>query len=261
MTITLLIAALLPVVILLLYVYRKDKMQPEPVGQIVRAFLLGFLTVPLSFVISIPSEMIGLYSEEVYTVMDAFRISFFGAAIPEEAAKLFVLWLVLRKNKYFDEKMDGIVYAVCVSMGFAALENVTYLLSDIDSYIEIGVSRAFTAIPGHFCFGVVMGYYYSLAALENKNKQRNRILTFAAPVIVHGLYDSILFATEPVIDSISTIDENVVLFVSLSLTSLFIYFCFKMWKFGSLKIKQHIANDKEDSKKAQEEFNDLFKKS
>jgi RsiW-degrading membrane proteinase PrsW (M82 family) len=146
-------------------------------------------------------------------------------------------------------------------MGFAALENVTYLLSDIDSYIEIGVSRAFTAIPGHFCFGVVMGYYYSLAAFENKNKQRNRILTFVAPVIVHGLYDSILFATEPVIDSISTIDENVVLFVSLSLTALFIYFCFKMWKFGSLKIKQHIANDKEDSKKAQEEFNDLFKKS
>ena len=48
---------------------------------------------------------------------------------------------------------------------------------DIDSYIEIGVSRAFTAIPGHFCFGVVMGYYYSLAAFENKNKQRNRILT------------------------------------------------------------------------------------
>lgn len=257
----LLLTALLPVLILIIYIYRKDKKQPEPIGQIVRAFLLGLLSAPLSFAVSVPSEMIGLYSEEVYTVMDAFRISFFGAAIPEEAAKLFVLWLVLRKNKFFDEKMDGIVYAVCVSMGFAALENVTYLLSDVDSYIEIGVSRAFTAIPGHFCFGVVMGYYYSLAAFENKNKQRNRILTFVAPVIVHGLYDSILFATEPVIDSISTIDENVVLFVSLSLTALFIYFCFKMWKFGSLKIKQHIANDKEDSKKAQEEFNDLFKKS
>lgn len=257
----LLLTALLPVVILLLYIYRKDKKQPEPIGQIVRAFLLGLLSAPLSFAVSVPSEMIGLYSEKVYTVMDAVRVSFFGAAIPEELAKLFILWIVLRKNKFFDEKMDGIVYAVCVSMGFAALENVTYLLSDVDSYIEIGVSRAFTAIPGHFCFGVVMGYYYSLAAFENKNKQRNRILTFVAPVIVHGLYDTILFATEPVIDSISTIDENVVLFVGLSLTALFIYFCFKMWKFGSHKIKQHIANDKEDSKKAQEEFNDLFKKS
>ena len=258
MNTTLLITALLPVVILLLYIYRKDKMQPEPVGQIVKAFLLGLLTVPLSFFVSVPSEMIGLYSDNVFSVMDAFRISFFGAAIPEEAAKLFILWLVLRKNKYFDEKMDGIVYAVCVSMGFAALENITYLISNLDSYMEVGVSRAFTAIPGHFCFGVVMGYYYSLAAFDKKDRQRNRILTFAAPVIVHGLYDTILFASEAVVDSFSPIDENVVLLVSVFFTALFIYFCFKMWKFGSLKIKQHIANDKEDSMKAQEEFNGLF---
>ena len=154
--------------------------------------------------------------------------------------------------------MDGIVYAVCVSMGFAALENITYLISNLDSYMEVGVSRAFTAIPGHFCFGVVMGYYYSLAAFDKKDRQRNRILTFAAPVIVHGLYDTILFASEAVVDSFSPIDENVVLLVSVFFTALFIYFCFKMWKFGSLKIKQHIANDKEDSMKAQEEFNGLF---
>lgn len=244
MTITILITALLPVVILLLYIYRKDKMQPEPIGQIVRAFLLGLLTVPLSLMVSVPSEMIGLYSEDVYTIMDAFKISFFGAAIPEEAAKLFVLWLVVRKNKYFDEKMDGIVYAVCVSMGFAAFENVTYLFTNLDSYMQVGVSRAFTAIPGHFCFGVVMGYYYSLAAFENKNKNRNRILTFLAPVIVHGLYDTILFGTSVLVEKYIKISESLAGLISIIFTALFIYFCFKMWKFGSLKIKQHIANDK-----------------
>ena len=121
----LLLTALLPVLILIIYIYRKDKKQPEPIGQIVRAFLLGLLSAPLSFAVSVPSEMIGLYSEEVYTVMDAIRVSFFGAAIPEELAKLFILWIVVRNNKFFDEKMDGIVYAVCVSMGFAALENIT----------------------------------------------------------------------------------------------------------------------------------------
>lgn len=57
----------------------------------------------------------------------AIRLSFFGAAILEESAKLFMLWLLLRKNKYFGERVDGIVYAVCVSLGFAALENVMYL--------------------------------------------------------------------------------------------------------------------------------------
>lgn len=244
MNATLLITALLPVVILLLYIYRKDKMQPEPVGQIVRAFLLGLLTVPLSFLVSVPSELIGLFSEDVFSVMDAFRISFFGAAIPEEAAKIFILWLVVRKNKYFDEKMDGIVYAVCVSMGFAAFENVVYLVTNLDSYMQVGVSRAFTAIPGHFCFGVVMGYYYSLATFENKDRQKNRILTFLAPVIVHGLYDAILFGTSVLVEKHIEISETLAGLISIIFTAVFIYFCFKMWKFGSHKIKQHMANDK-----------------
>ncbi|MBR5780790.1 MAG: PrsW family intramembrane metalloprotease [Bacteroidales bacterium] len=244
MTVTLLITALLPVLILLLYIYRKDKMQPEPIGQIVRAFLLGLLTVPLSFLVSVPSEMIGLYSDDVYTVMDAFKISFFGAAIPEEAAKLFVLWLVVRKNKYFDEKMDGIVYAVCVSMGFAAFENVLYLVDNMDSFMQVGISRGLTAVPGHFCFGVVMGYYYSLAAFEGKDRKRNRTLTIAAPVIVHGIYDTILFAATVLIDKHLEISETLAGLISIVFVVGFIYFCFKMWKFGSLKIKQHIADDK-----------------
>ena len=71
----LLLTALLPVLILIIYIYRKDKKQPEPIGQIVRAFMLGLLSAPLSFAVSVPSEMIGLYSEEVYTVMDAIRVS------------------------------------------------------------------------------------------------------------------------------------------------------------------------------------------
>ena len=136
------ITALLPVLVLILYINRKDKMSPEPVGQLIRAFLLGLLSAPLSFVISVPSEMIGLYSEVVATVGDALRISFFGAAIPEEAAKLFILWIVVRNNKYFDEKMDGIVYAVCVSMGFAALENArqTALLEKKDILVKFTAS-------------------------------------------------------------------------------------------------------------------------
>ena len=88
--------------------------------------------------------------------MDSVNIAFFGAAIPEEIAKLFILWLVLRNNKFFDEKMDGIVYAVCVSLGFAALENIMYLFLHSESFITVGISRAFFAVPGHFCFGILI---------------------------------------------------------------------------------------------------------
>ena len=245
-TISIIITALLPVLILIIHIYRKDNIKPEPVGQLIRAFMLGLLSAPLSFVISVPSELLGLYSSYVTSISDAIRISFFGAAIPEEAAKLFILWLIVRKNKFFDEKMDGIVYAVCVSMGFAAFENVLYLFNDIDNYMSIGISRAITAIPGHFCFGIAMGYYYSLAKFEQKNKTKNKILTFVAPVIVHGIYDSILFAASALMESLSELGEGITGIIGLAFIAGFIYFCFKMWKFASSKIKEHVERDKSD---------------
>ena len=259
MDIVLFIVALLPVLVLIYYINSKDSLSPEPVGQLVRAFLLGLLSAPLSFLISIPSEIIGLYSSDVVSVSDAIRNSFFGVAIPEEAAKLFILWIVVRNNKFFDEKMDGIVYAVCVSMGFAALENVLYLTRNIDSYMATGIARAFTAVPGHFCFGIVMGYYYSLATFDKNNVKRNRILTFVAPVIVHGLYDSILIAAAALMESLTEVNEEVAGVVGLAFIVLFIYFCFKMWKFGSQKIKEHLKNDEEDMEKSKQELNDIFK--
>ncbi len=259
MDIVLFIVALLPVLVLIYYINSKDSLSPEPVGQLVRAFLLGLLSVPLSFMVSVPLMYLGFFSDEVTSVSDAIRTSFFGAAIPEEAAKLFILWIVVRNNKYFDEKMDGIVYAACVSMGFAALENVLYLTRNIDSYMATGIARAFTAVPGHLCFGIVMGYYYSLATFDKNNVKRNRILTFVAPVIVHGLYDSILIAAAALMESLTEVNEEIAGVVGLAFIVLFIYFCFKMWKFGSQKIKEHLKNDEEDMEKSKQELNDIFK--
>lgn len=243
-TLLIIITALIPVLILIIHVYRKDNIKPEPVGQIIKAFMLGILTVPLSFTVSIPLMLVGAYTDFVVTISDAIKISFYGAAIPEELAKLFVLWLVLRKNKYFDEKMDGIVYAVCVSMGFAAFENITYLFNSADTFLQVGTMRAFTAIPGHFCFGIAMGYYYSLAKFEKKNKVKNIIMTFVAPIAIHGIYDSILFS----MGTLEFYDINSLLadIIVLAFTALFIFFCFKMWKWASVRIHEHIERDKSD---------------
>ena len=85
------------------------------------------------------------------------------------------------------------------------------------------------------------------------------MLTIVAPVIVHGIYDSILFAEGALVEMLSGISEGLAGIVGLAFIALFIYFCFKMWKFGSMKIQQHIENDNNDEQKAQEEFNELFK--
>lgn len=231
--ITIVVAALLPVALLLIYIYRKDKNMPEPVGVLLKAFGMGVLSAPLSFCVSVPLSLLGLYTSEPDTMFGAVAVSFFGAAIPEEIAKLFVLWLVLRKNPYFDEKMDGIVYAVCVSMGFAAFENVMYLFSNVDSYISVAATRALFAVPGHFCFGILMGYYYSLAKFYPKSPIKNRLYVFIAPVVAHGLYDSILFTAN------LSGEFAVLLFV------FFLLFCIRMWKRSHRKIKEHLERDKE----------------
>lgn len=230
-TIIILLTALLPIAILVYYIYHKDKKSPEPTGQLVKAFLFGILSVPVSFCLSIPFGIIGLYPIEATSILGSISTAFFGAAIPEEIAKFFMLWLLLRKNRYFDEKMDGIVYAVCVSLGFAALENIMYLFSNAESYLSVGIARAIFAVPGHFCFGILMGYYYSLAKFYPKTLKKNKALILVAPILVHGVYDSILFII------------NVTPAISGILMIVFLVFCHKMWKYGSKSIKEHIERD------------------
>ncbi len=230
-TIIILLTALLPIAILVYYIYHKDKKSPETTGQLVKAFLWGILSVPLSLCISIPLGLIGVYPTEATSILGSVSTAFFGAAIPEEIAKFIMLWLLLRKNRYFDEKMDGIVYAVCVSLGFAALENIMYLFSNAESYLSVGIARAIFAVPGHFCFGILMGYYYSLAKFYPKTPTKNKVLILAAPIIVHGLYDSILFII------------NVTPAISGVLLIVFLIFCHKMWKYGSKSIADHLCRD------------------
>ena len=186
--------ALLPVAILLIYIYHVDRKSPEPASQLFKAFFYGTLCVPITMFLVIPMEFIGMFSSAPATVYEAITVSFIGAAIPEECIKLLMLWLLLRKNRHFDERLDGIVYAASVSLGFAAIENILYLFDNQDSFIAVGITRGILSIPLHFSCGVLMGYFYSLTKFCKKAKATNRLLIFIAPMLVHGIYDSILFS-------------------------------------------------------------------
>ena len=189
--------AVLPAAILIAFVYWKDKYEKEPVKWVWKGFWYGILSALASFTISMPFLSLGLYPEQIVTVGDSLRTAFFGAAIPEEAAKLFLLWLLLRKNPFFDEYVDGIVYAVCIGMGFAALENITYMLGNYDEWMSIGIMRGVISVPAHFFFAVAMGYFYSLAQFGDSARRITCwCLAFAVPVLFHGAFDAILMASE-----------------------------------------------------------------
>ena len=215
------IAALAPVVWLLWTIYRKDSVQPEPTTWLLKAFLYGVGSVFLTFFISLPLSMVlGLnIDKETYaSLLEALEDAFLLAAVPEELAKFFMLWLLLRKNPFFDEHFDGIVYAVCVGLGFAALENIVYLFDGIDdwSWIQIGVIRALFSVPGHYFDAILMGYYYSIYHFGIDRSVKTRIMILAAPILAHGLFDALLMSVQ--------VDPS----LSAPLFNLFIFFFIKL---------------------------------
>ena len=226
--------ALLPAVILLFYTYQQDKTEREPVKMILKGFRWGCLSVFCSFFISVPSMRLGLFPDEINSFWDAFRTAFFGAAIPEETAKLFCLWMFLRKNPYFDERMDGIVYAVCVGMGFAAFENVEYLFAAGTDWVTTGIGRSLTAIPGHFGFAVLMGYYFSLNHFDKYRAPGAGLKMWLYPVLAHGLYDTVAM--------MATVTPQ----LSGAITIAILLFCFQMVKWARQSMKKHLIADASD---------------
>lgn len=228
-----LLAALAPIAILAYYIYRRDKFQKEPVKELLKAFGMGILSVPVSLLISTPLEFAGFYSMETQTLLDAVKVSFLGAAIPEEIAKFLMLWLFVRKSRCFDEKVDGIVYASVVSLGFAAVENILYLVTNYESWISVGITRALFSVPGHFFFGVLMGYYYSLFRFYPAAGRKVKWLVLGAPILAHGLFDTVLFSVE------------VLPGLSAALMIAFILLCNSLRKRASRSIAEHLERDSE----------------
>lgn len=223
-------AALLPAAILWLYIWKKDS-QPEPTSWLIKAVLLGVgICIPV-VIVEIGIEIL-LFSagiaptDLVGTTIRAFVV----AAIPEETFKLLALWLILRKNPHFDEHFDGIVYAVCIGLGFAAIENVFYILGE-EEWISVAVSRALLAVPAHYAFALLMGYYYSVYHFVD-HSIKNAICILFIPVMAHGIYDAIALSgsANPYIGGVSFL--------------VLIFFCIKMHKVAKSKMLALIRHNK-----------------
>ena len=228
-----LILAVAPVAWLLRYIYRKDKYEKEPLRMLIKAFLLGILAIPLDFVLI--AIINSLWVGEM-----VFYSAFWEAGIPEELSKWLLFMIFIWRNENFNEFFDGIVYASFISLGFACVENIMYVF-DNETYfgaIGVGVMRALLSVPGHFLFAVLMGYYLGLAKFKPENRRKYLILSLAAPMLAHGLFDYILMLSEG-------LEEYAPILGSLLFVA-FIYFDLRLWKMGMNRI-----NDLQDQSKRQ----------
>lgn len=218
------IAAVLPAMLLGLYIWRQDP-HPEPFRWVFRAFLYGVgLCLPVAFLEQYVNGLI-FGGANPTTLFGSTVEAFFIAAAPEEGAKLLALWLFLSRCPEFDEDFDCIVYAVFVSLGFATIENIGYVMMSGEGWVTTAVMRALLAVPGHYAFAIMMGYYYAVYRFVDSSKT-NAAKIFLMPFLAHGVYDSIAMsgAVNPIAASVSTI--------------VLIYFCIKLQKAVQRKVKE-----------------------
>lgn len=226
-------AALLPAILLWLYIWKKDT-QKEPTSWLIKAVLWGVaIIIPVAILESGIEAMLFGVEGKPTSLFGTTTMAFVVAALPEEAFKLFALWMVLRKNPYFDEHFDGIVYAVCVGLGFASMENIMYVFGE-DDWFSTAIVRALLAVPGHYAFAILMGYYYSVYHFVD-HSPKVAACVLLVPVLAHGTYDALAMSgiVSPVVGGLS-------FFV-------LIYFCVKMHKVAKTKVLALIKKDKDSS--------------
>jgi RsiW-degrading membrane proteinase PrsW (M82 family) len=181
-----LFASLAPVFIILFYIYFRDKYEKEPIGLLVKAVLLGMLVViPVAGV----ERFLVWIMPELGRVGGAAYHAFLVAGATEELFKYLALYLLIWKSPSFNEQFDGIVYAVFVSLGFAAVENVMYVM---EAGVQTAVIRAVTAVPAHALFWVTMGYYFGIARRYEELRRTYLRYAILVPLLLHGVYDFIL---------------------------------------------------------------------
>lgn len=236
-----LVAALLPAVLLFLYIYNQDSINPEPIKWLWKGVWYGVLSaVIVVTVLGLFFDTDAWSADIPIPVVRAILDAFFCAAIPEETAKLIMLWLLLRKNPYFDEHLDGIVYATCVGLGFAGFENIFYVIGNMENLVSIAVVRGLFSVPGHFFFAVAMGYFISLACFKSRTeieKKKYYLLAFLVPMILHGIFDTLLM--------VSSVDESLAGICIIA----FLYFTNKLRKKGQERIHQLKLFDENSKRK------------
>ncbi len=169
---------ILPILILLLFFYRRDKHEKEPFIKVVESFIIGvFIILQIDYLQNILLQI----------SLSSLYQSFIVASFTEEIAKFIAAKYTIYKDVEFDEQIDGIVYIVAISLGFALVEN----LSLVTSYSE-GLVRAVTAIPAQCLFGVTMGYY--LGKYKFNKDKKLIVKAILIPILLHGIYDYLIMS-------------------------------------------------------------------
>lgn len=187
------IIAIIPGITLGLSAYLTDRYDREPMGLLIKVFILGCLSVIPTAVVENILIYFNIFGGLIGIAFQAFII----AGMTEEFMKREVVLRTAYKSPAFDEKLDGIIYSAFSALGFATVENIIYVAFRFTTNPHIGLYRGIFSVPAHTLFAVTMGYYLSMSKYAEDNSTRKYYLrkSWYAPALLHGTFNFILMTS------------------------------------------------------------------
>lgn len=228
MTTRLFIIAIIPSIAIGMAIYLADRYDKEPLFLLTKVFLLGALSVIPVLIVENILIRINIFQGLLGAVFTAFIV----AGMTEEYFKRLVVLYTAYNSKYFNEKLDGIVYCSFSALGFATIENIIYVVFRFSSNYYVGIMRGILSVPAHSLFAITMGYYLSLAKYTEEEGLRKKyfLKSLWIPVILHGLFNFILMAKIPL------------------LMILFIPYVIYLWRINLLRLNKYTKHSKDQLK-------------
>lgn len=226
-------AAVIPSIILIILVLKQDKIESEPIGLLVKLFFFGALTTLPAGLLETWGEM-GIMAITRDKDMQTLLMFLICVPLVEEGLKYIAL-ATTWKHEAFNFTFDGIVYAVIVSLGFATLENILYVMNYMS--LQVALVRGILSVPLHCTCGVFMGYFYGMARNHNAHGEHSRsvlerLLALIVPLFIHGLYDFAL-----------SVDSNAISLAGLGFTVIIFILSFMQVRWSSKQDAYIIGTD------------------
>jgi len=181
--------ALAPIFALFTYFYVRDQYEKEPSLLLLLVFGGGFLSVvPVILLGQIFYSILNFLVDPRWLLHDLIE-NFIVIALVEEGLKFLVVLQLAYRHPAFNEPYDGMLYAITASLGFAALENILYVLN---GGLVVGFARMVLSVPAHALFGAFMGYYAGRAKFSVAHSKHYLFAALLFPTLLHGLYNFLL---------------------------------------------------------------------
>ncbi len=189
-------AAIAPALLMLWLVVAAGE-RPEPPAKVWTAFLLGAASISLLGVLRAPFLSVLTAPDNPWLAQGLH--SLFSVALPEEAVKILVIAAVSARRRPFADPMSTVVYGAAAGLGFAAYENLAYLVQHAEMWQSLAALRSVLTVPFHGALGIIAGAYLAIArsgtALGAHRHHRDwarissRSLILLAPTALHAAFD------------------------------------------------------------------------